>query len=187
MFIYVCLLGAPRLTFAKEYIFHSRRQQPPLWDQAHLAPYSGATCLRAKRRKTCSWHGLWKRSWLTRRWKRLTTHNCAKPARWHWVSCAGFDITFFFVCVWVSWTHWFKTRHAAPLLLINRRFCNAVAVFWQHSVFSTSLPASIVLRCYLSKGINKNRRGIWGSLETSPYKTRKWCRRGGCLQPMLRN
>lgn len=185
MFIYVCLLGAPRLTFAKEYIFHSRRQQPPLWDQAHLAPYSGATCLRAKRRKTCSWHGLWKRSWRTRRWKRLTTHNCAKPARWHWVSCAGFDITFF-VCECLGLS---DLRHVMqpPFHLLTGDSATLSQCFGSTACFPHRSPASIVLRCYLAKGINKNRRGIWGSLEMSPYKTRKWCRRGGCLQPMLRN
>lgn len=45
-----------------------------------------ATCMRGKKRKTCSWHELWKRSWPTRRWRRLTIPSCAKPARWLWVS-----------------------------------------------------------------------------------------------------
>lgn len=59
-----------------------RTPSPPSRDQAHLAPDSGATCLRAKRRKTCFLRELWKRFWLTRRSKRLIIRNCAKPARW---------------------------------------------------------------------------------------------------------
>lgn len=58
----------------------------PPRDQAHLASNSGATCLRAKRRKTCFLRELWKRSWPTRRSKRLIIRSCAKPARWHSVS-----------------------------------------------------------------------------------------------------
>lgn len=61
----------------------SRRLQIPPRDQAHLASNSGATCLREKRRKTCFLRELWKRSWLTRRSKRLIIRNCVKPARWH--------------------------------------------------------------------------------------------------------
>lgn len=82
--VYLCLsVRGSAADISKGIHLCSRRLQPPLWDQAHLAPNSGATCLRAKRRKTCSLHELWKRSWPTRRWKRLTIPNCAKPARWH--------------------------------------------------------------------------------------------------------
>lgn len=93
--IYSCSPGLDSAADISDGIhLHSRRLQPPpqpppppcFGSGQLLAPNSVATCMRGKRRKTCSSHELWKRSWPTRRWKRLTTPSCAKPARWLWVS-----------------------------------------------------------------------------------------------------
>lgn len=120
--VYLCLsVRGSAADIYKGIHLHPRRLQPPLWDQAHLAPNSGATCLRAKRRKTCSLHELWKRSWLTRRLKRLTIHSCAKPARWHLVSY----IVFASHC---SFLGLIDLDTSCTLSLINRLFCNVVAV-----------------------------------------------------------
>lgn len=85
--VYLCLSVRVSAAYVGKGIhLDSRRLQLPPRDQGHLASNSGATCLRAKRRKTCFLRELWKRSWPTRRSKRLIIRSCAKPARWHSVS-----------------------------------------------------------------------------------------------------
>lgn len=75
-----------------------------------------------------------------------------------------------------------------PLSLINRRFCNTGAVFWPCRCLFLPQRHSICVYCLavcaflpIVNDINKIDVAS-DSLEMIRYKTRKWCRRGGCSQ-----